>query len=354
MPHTTTPLGPCGRRPPSLPPCQTFVIPQSSYNLSWQPPEHSGHGQTKPHASCQPIHGAGSALCWRRAETTADWAACRPWIYAPPGFEEPSKVVGDQFNLRSKDNTKYSLILIDFLCIRVDYQRNVYPLSAQQLRWEDDLWPLPISFKTLKTPDKLMNSIWWYLNPVTVWKKNWNWTLFLTGNVQPFSFGQDPKQATLNAPFHGHNTGGPVPIAAWIIGACFILNIELMKRFLSAINNHHFCSDDLSTVGATAASTWWSPTRLATTSYTRSLCLSAFVRIIRARASSVGDWGPAEVFDGALEAPQQNEGSLTSLLFNSLQINPVRRGARMNNVTAGCTLTTIISLHAAWTLTIQF
>lgn len=171
MPHTTAPLGPCGRRPPSLPPCQTFVIPQSSYNLSWQPPENSGHGQTKPHASCQPIHGTGSALCWRRAETTADWAACGPWIYAPHGFEEPSKVVGDQFNLRSKDNTKYSLILIDFLCIRVDYQRNVYPLSAQQLRWEDDLWPLPISFKTLKTPDKLMNSIGWYLNPVTVWKK---------------------------------------------------------------------------------------------------------------------------------------------------------------------------------------
>ena len=185
-------------------------------------------------------------------------------------------------------------------------------------------------------------------------KQTWNWTLFLTGNVQLFILGQDPKRATLNATFHGHNSGGQVPIAAWIIGVCFILNIVLMERFLSTINNHHFCSDDLSTVGATAASMWWSPTRLATTSYTQSLCLSAFVRTIRAQASSVGDWGPAEVFDGALEAPQQNEGSLTSLLFNSLQINPVRRGARMKNATAGCTLTTIISLHAARTLTIQF
>lgn len=63
------------------------------------------------------------------------------------------------------------------------------------------------------------------------------------------------------------------------------------------------------------------------------------------------DLGAAEVLGGGIAGGgarggccQQKEGSLTSLLFNSLLINPVRQGVRMNNVTVCCTLTAIITV----------
>lgn len=119
--------------------------------------------------------------------------------------------------------------------------------------------------------------------------------------------------------------------------------------FLCAICNNHFYSYGYSTAAATAVSMWWSPTKLDTTSYTQSLCLNAFVRTITAMSSEVG----TEDLQRSLRGLQQNEGSLTTLLFNSPIINPVRRGVWMNNVAVGSTLATIISLHTAWTL-LQF
>lgn len=58
----------------------------------------------------------------------------------PPRWHLIKSIYGSKITLK-----KYSFCF--FICIRMDYQRNVHPLSAQQLRWETGHWPLLVAFE---------------------------------------------------------------------------------------------------------------------------------------------------------------------------------------------------------------
>lgn len=239
----------------------------------------------------------------------------------------------------------------------MDSQGN-HPCSARHLRWENNLWPFLVAFK----PWQHQISRWTILNDNSscYYAKHLNRTFVLTGNIQLLSFKQDPKPANLwqlITTFHGYNTGGLVPIAAWILGAYWTSFNNKKKScgwkdVLNAINNYHWGLFVL-----TVSQQWvlqllpcgealpsW------TLHHTPGVCV--WVPALRLLERWLLKWGRGDLqrsLRGLWRFPQQNEGSLTSLLFNSLLINPVRQGVRMNNVTVGCTLTTIISLHTPWT-----
>ncbi|XP_029682906.1 uncharacterized protein isoform X2 [Takifugu rubripes] len=53
-PGSTSAAAPCRHRPSFLPPSQTFIIPRSSYDLPWPPPEGREHRSHAPAAQLKP------------------------------------------------------------------------------------------------------------------------------------------------------------------------------------------------------------------------------------------------------------------------------------------------------------
>lgn len=148
-PQTSTPIAPCGHRPSSLPPCQTFITPQSSYNLPWQLCKGCDHGQTKPDAPSRSNHGTKTAPCWWTAETTTNSASCRPWTKTPESSEAPSQVAAYQCHQCSTDNSKYThwfwviFFVLDWI-IRGMLIHSLHSYSGERLT------PLLVAFKHWK------------------------------------------------------------------------------------------------------------------------------------------------------------------------------------------------------------